>query len=175
MASVMQGVSTNFEIDIFKPIIQNISEITEVKYDNRTENGKLMNRIADHIRAIIFCISDGVLPGNEGRGYVERRLLRRAVRDGLKLGKEDCFLYKLVPIIADVMHEAYPEIKQRREKRQQHHLGGHHRVVIGAQQTFQTSQNEHVSRPTNGYLAAKGEVLANEHIVGDHVVVEGVR
>ena len=115
MASVMQGVGTNFEIDIFKPIIQNISEITEVKYDNRTENGKLMNRIADHIRAIIFCISDGVLPGNEGRGYVERRLLRRAVRDGLKLGKEDCFLYKLVPIIADVMHEAYPEIKQRRE------------------------------------------------------------
>ena len=115
MASVMQGVSTNFEIDIFKPIIQNISEITEVKYDSQTENGKLMNRIADHIRAIIFCISDGVLPGNEGRGYVERRLLRRAVRDGLKLGKEECFLYKLVPIIADVMHEAYPEIKQRRE------------------------------------------------------------
>ncbi|MFQ5686440.1 MAG: alanine--tRNA ligase [Candidatus Scalindua sp.] len=115
MASVMQGVSTNFEIDIFKPIIQNISEITEVKYDKQAENGKLINRIADHIRAIIFCISDGVLPSNEGRGYVERRLLRRAVRDGLKLRKEECFLYKLVPIIADVMHEAYPEIKQRRE------------------------------------------------------------
>ena len=115
MASVMQDVSTNFEIDIFKPIIQNISEITEVKYDSQTENGKLMNRIADHIRAIIFCISDGVLPSNEGRGYVERRLLRRAVRDGLKLGKEECFLYKLVPIIANVMHEAYSEIKQRRE------------------------------------------------------------
>jgi len=115
MASVMQGVGTNFEIDIFKPIIQNISQITEIKYDNRTENGKLINRIADHIRAIIFCISDGVLPGNEGRGYVERRLLRRAVRDGLKLGKEDCFLYKLVPIIADVMVGPYPEIKQRRE------------------------------------------------------------
>ncbi|MBS1258315.1 MAG: Alanine--tRNA ligase [Candidatus Scalindua arabica] len=115
MASVMQDVSTNFEIDIFKPIIQNISEITEVKYDSQAGNGKLMNRIADHIRAIIFCISDGVLPSNEGRGYVERRLLRRAVRDGLKLGKEECFLYKLVPIIADVMHETYPEIKQRRE------------------------------------------------------------
>ncbi len=115
MASVVQGVSTNFEIDIFKPIIQDMSEITEVAYDSRTENGKLMNRIADHVRAIIFCISDGVLPGNEGRGYVERRLLRRAVRDGLKLGKEDCFLYKLVPTIADVMYEQYPEIKQRRE------------------------------------------------------------
>jgi len=115
MASVMQGVSTNFEIDIFRPVIQNISEITEITYDSQTENGKLMNRIADHIRAIIFCISDGVLPGNEGRGYVERRLLRRAVRDGLKLGKEECFLYKLVPIIADVMYETYPEIKQRRE------------------------------------------------------------
>ena len=115
MASVVQGVSTNFEIDIFTPIIQSISEIVEVKYDSQTENGKMMNRIADHIRAIIFCISDGVLPSNEGRGYVERRLLRRAVRDGLKLGKEDCFLYKLVPVIADVMYEQYPEIKQRRE------------------------------------------------------------
>ncbi len=115
MASVVQGVSTNFEIDIFKPIIQSISEITEVAYDSQTESGKLMNRIADHIRAIIFCISDGVLPGNEGRGYVERRLLRRAVRDGLKLGKEECFLYKLVPVVADVMLDAYPEIKQRRE------------------------------------------------------------
>jgi len=115
MASVMQGVNTNFEIDIFKPVIQNISELVEVKYDGQTENGKLMNRIADHIRAIIFCISDGVLPSNEGRGYVERRLLRRAVRDGLKLGKKDSFLYKLVPVVAKVMKEPYPEIKQRRE------------------------------------------------------------
>ena len=115
MASVVQGVSTNFEIDIFKPIIQSISEIVEVEYDSQTENGKMMNRIADHVRAIIFCISDGVLPGNEGRGYVERRLLRRAVRDGLKLGKEECFLYKLVPAIAEVMHDAYPEITKRRE------------------------------------------------------------
>lgn len=115
MASVMQNVNTNFEIDIFKPIIQNISEFVEVKYDSQTENGKLMNRIADHIRAVIFCISDGVLPGNEGRGYVERRLLRRAVRDGLKLGKKDSFLYKLVPVLAEVMEEPYPEIKQRRE------------------------------------------------------------
>ncbi len=115
MASVVQGVNTNFETDIFIPIIQNISEITEVKYDGNSESGKMMNRIADHIRAIVFCISDGVLPSNEGRGYVERRLLRRAVRDGLKLGKNDCFLYKLVPVIADVMYEPYPEIKQRRE------------------------------------------------------------
>ncbi|HDY67855.1 MAG TPA: alanine--tRNA ligase [Candidatus Scalindua sp.] len=126
MASVMQGVNTNFEIDIFKPIIQNISEFVEVKYPascfqhradtvQESSGGKLMNRIADHIRAIVFCISDGVLPSNEGRGYVERRLLRRAVRDGLKLGKKDSFLYKLVPIVAEVMNEPYPEIKQRRE------------------------------------------------------------
>ena len=115
MASVIQGVNTNFEIDIFKPVIQTISEITEVEYDGQSDSGKLMNRIADHVRAIVFCISDGVLPANEGRGYVERRLLRRAVRDGLKLGKDGCFLYKLVPGIADVMNEPYPEIKQRRE------------------------------------------------------------
>ena len=115
MASVMQGTSTNFGIDIFQPIIQNISKLVDVRYDEHTESGKRINRIADHMRAIIFCISDGVLPSNEGRGYIERRLLRKAVRDGLKLGKKDCFLYKLVPVIAEVMYEQYPEIKNRHE------------------------------------------------------------
>ncbi|GJQ58046.1 MAG: alanine--tRNA ligase [Candidatus Scalindua sp. AMX11] len=115
MASVMQGAATNFEIDIFLPIIQNISELVEIPYDGEAESGKMMNRIADHIRAIIFCIADGVLPSNEGRGYIERRLLRRAVRDGLNLGKEGSFLYKLVPIVAEVMQAQYPDIKNRRE------------------------------------------------------------
>ncbi|MDR4504656.1 MAG: alanine--tRNA ligase [Candidatus Scalindua sp.] len=115
MASVMQGTPTNFEIDIFQPIIQNISELVQVPYDGQRESGKMMNRIADHLRAITFCIADGVLPSNEGRGYIERRLLRKAVRDGLNLGKEDSFLYKLVPIVAEVMHAQYPDIKGRCE------------------------------------------------------------
>ncbi|ODS33710.1 MAG: alanyl-tRNA synthase [Candidatus Scalindua rubra] len=149
MASVMQGVSTNFEIDIFKPIIQGIAEIAEVEYDGQTENGKLMNRIADHIRAIVFCISDGVLPSNEGRGYVERRLLRRAVRDGLNLGKKDCFLYKLVPIISEIMNEPYPEIRQRREniariiKNEEERF--HETLLLGSRRLEELMENLHNS------------------------------
>lgn len=115
MARVMQGVQTNFDIDIFTPLIKCIEEITQSKYNGRFENAVLMRRIADHTKACVFCISDGVLPSNEGRGYVERRLLRRAIRDGAQLGVKDSFLYKLVPIVSDVMQEYYPDIKQRRE------------------------------------------------------------
>lgn len=115
MARVMQGVPTNFDIDIFSPIIKSLEEITQVKYNGQREHAILMRRIADHLKASVFCISDGVLPGNEGRGYVERRLLRRAIRDGTQLGIQDCFLYKLVPIVSNVMQEYYPDIKQRRE------------------------------------------------------------
>ncbi|HHT9129440.1 MAG TPA: alanine--tRNA ligase [Candidatus Brocadiaceae bacterium] len=115
MSRVMQGVQTNFDIDIFIPIIKCIEEITKSKYNGRIENAVLMRRIADHTKACVFCISDGVLPSNEGRGYVERRLLRRAIRDGAQLGVKDSFLYKLVPIVSDVMQEYYPDIKQRRE------------------------------------------------------------
>ncbi len=115
MARVMQGVQTNFDIDIFTPLIKCIEEITQSKYNGRIENAVLMRRIADHTKACVFCISDGVLPSNEGRGYVERRLLRRAIRDGAQLGVKDSFLYKLVPIVSDVMQEYYPDIKQRRE------------------------------------------------------------
>ena len=115
MARVMQGVQTNFDIDIFIPIIKYIEEITQVKYNGQMANAILMRRIADHVKACVFCISDGVLPGNEGRGYVERRLLRRAIRDGTELGIKDCFLYKLVPIVSEVMQKPYPDIKKRRE------------------------------------------------------------
>ncbi|OQZ01332.1 MAG: alanine--tRNA ligase [Candidatus Brocadia sp. UTAMX2] len=115
MARVMQGVQTNFDIDIFSPIIKSLEEITQIKYSGKDGHAILMRRIADHLKACVFCISDGVLPGNEGRSYVERRLLRRAIRDGTQLGVKDCFLYKLVPIVSNVMQEYYPDIKQRRE------------------------------------------------------------
>ncbi len=115
MARVMQGVQTNFDIDIFSPLVKYLEEITQVKYNGQMAQAVLMRRIADHIKACVFCISDGVLPSNEGRGYVERRLLRRAIRDGTQLGIKDCFLYKLVPIVTEVMQAQYPDIRQRRE------------------------------------------------------------
>ncbi len=115
IARVMQGVYTNFDIDSFVPIINNISELVGVEYDSKQKSSSLIRRIADHVRAIVFCIADGVYFSNEGRGYVERRLLRRAMRDVMELGKNEVLLYKLVPVIADVMLEPYPAIKERRE------------------------------------------------------------
>ncbi len=116
IARVMQGVYTNFDIDIFIPIIRNIEEILGKRYVPQQEEGRLFRRIADHMRAVVFCISDGVLPSNEGRGYVERRLMRRAVRDAMSLsGLEEAALYKLVPIITEVMEVPYAEVRQRRD------------------------------------------------------------
>ncbi len=114
VARVTQGVLNNFETDIFVPIIKELEEVLGVEC---ADNGDvtLFRRITDHMRAVVFSISDGVLPSNEGRGYVERRLIRRAVRDAMRMGHEEASLYKLVPVIAEVMEKPYPEIKERRE------------------------------------------------------------
>lgn len=115
MARVMQGVQTNFEIDIFVPIIQEIERLCGGQRERSAEHIARMRRIADHVRAVIFCLSDGVLFSNEGRGYVIRRLLRRAVRDGRELGQHDAFLHRLVPTVARVMHTQYPELVERQD------------------------------------------------------------
>jgi len=112
ISAVMQGVLTNFEIDIFKPIIKEIEkEISPLKSVEKS----LLNAIADHVRAVVFAIGDGVLPSNEERGYVVRKLIRRAVWNGYSLGINKEFLYKLVPIVTKVMHNPYPELEERRE------------------------------------------------------------
>ncbi|MEE9584225.1 MAG: alanine--tRNA ligase, partial [Candidatus Brocadiales bacterium] len=113
-ARVLQGVSNNFDTDIFVPIIAELEDILGKKQKDKGDVARF-RRIADHIRAVVFCISDGVLPSNEGRGYVERRLIRRAVRDAMHMGHEKASLYKLVPVIADMMERPYPEVKKRRE------------------------------------------------------------
>jgi alanyl-tRNA synthetase len=113
MASVLQGVPTNFKIDIFKPIVNAIQK--------ETPNFKLLTSnfpiyaIADHIRAITFAIGDGVLPSNEDRGYVIRKLLRKSIEHGRSIGIEKIFLYKLVPTVIETMKEPYPELETRRE------------------------------------------------------------
>jgi len=115
MAAVMQGVRSSAEIDIFVPIIERAAKLLDVKYDKATLAGSKIRRIADHVKAIVFCIADGVLPSNKGRGNVERRLLRRAVRDGIDLGTDRPFLYKLLPVIAKMMADFYPGLVDRRE------------------------------------------------------------
>lgn len=113
IASVMQGVRTNFEIDIFRPLIEAIIKETRDK-KQETRNSKV-NAIADHIRAVTFTIADGVMPSNEERGYVVRKLIRRAMTHANDIGIREPFLYKLISNVADVMKTQYPEIKERRD------------------------------------------------------------
>jgi len=108
IAAVMQGVHSNYEIDIFKTLLAEIAELAGMK---DTQHASL-RVIADHIRSTAFLIADGVLPSNEDRGYVLRRIIRRAVRHGHKLGLTDLFFYKLVSPLVTSMGEAYPELAQ---------------------------------------------------------------
>lgn len=106
LAAVVQGVHSNYEIDLFEYLIQSAYGITGAK-NNQDQSLRVL---ADHIRACSFLIVDGVVPSNEGRGYVLRRIIRRAVRHGNKLGSKDTFFYKLVEPLCNVMGEAYPEL-----------------------------------------------------------------
>ncbi len=114
LSSLLQGVDSNFDTDLFTPIIKYIEAMTGTKYD-RGEAGFPFRVIADHSRACTFLISDGVLPSNDGRGYVLRRILRRAVRFGRLLGIEEAFLYKNVDVVCELMQDAYPELMERKE------------------------------------------------------------
>ena len=115
IASVLQGKSSNFEIDIIYPLIQFGEDISGKRYGEKFETDVALRVIADHLRAITFAISDGVIPSNEGRGYVIRRILRRAMRFGYKLGIEEPFLYKGVDLVVEIMKQPYPELELSRE------------------------------------------------------------
>ncbi|RZV32318.1 MAG: alanine--tRNA ligase [Chromatiales bacterium] len=106
IAAVMQQVHSNYQIDLFAHLIQSTADVLGVDNDGSSS----LNVIADHIRACSFLIVDGVLPGNEGRGYVLRRIIRRAIRHGKKLGTNDLFFHKLVAPLVQEMGEAYPEL-----------------------------------------------------------------
>jgi alanyl-tRNA synthetase len=110
MAAVLQGKKSNFETDLFTPIINVICEESGQDYPAGDENDVYIRIIADHIRAITFLIGDGVNPANEGRGYVLRRLIRRAYRRGNLIGLDKPFLYRLASTVADIMREPYPEL-----------------------------------------------------------------
>lgn len=114
LAAIMQGAKTNFETDLFMPIIREIEKMSGKAYDPDGETLSF-KVIADHIRSLAFAIGDGALPGNEGRGYVLRRLLRRAVMHGRRLGISDAFLYKLVPTVGQIMESYYPEVLEKKD------------------------------------------------------------
>ena len=116
VVSIIQDAPTNFETDLFMPIIHAVEALgTNVKYGDAPQTDVSFKVIADHIRALSFAIGDGSLPSNEGRGYVLRRLLRRAVMHGKKLGINEAFLYKLVPVVGEIMVSYYPEVLQQKD------------------------------------------------------------
>jgi len=113
ICSILQGVKTNYDTDLFLPIIGTISEITKQPYN--LENQVPMRVIADHVRTLAFTVADGALPSNEGRGYVLRRILRRAARFGRKLNMQEPFIYQLTDTVVDVMGEAFPELLEKKD------------------------------------------------------------
>ena len=113
VVSVIQGSGSNYETDVFQPIISKIAELSGVPYSKGPE-GTPHRVMADHVRALSFAIADGATPGNEGRGYVLRRILRRGSRFARNLGQREPFLVKLVQVLAETMGEAFPEVAQRR-------------------------------------------------------------
>ena len=114
-AMVMQGVETNYETDLFMPVINAVAELVERPYDPANELAPAYRVIADHLRAAAFLMTDGVVPSNEGRGYVLRRIIRRALRYGRKLGLDGAFLHSLIPVVVDLMGDIFPELGERRE------------------------------------------------------------
>lgn len=108
MASIIQDVPTNYDTDLFMPIIHQVEAISGHKYRINAENDIAFKIIADHIRTVTFAVADGALPSNEGRGYILRRLIRRAVRFAKKLGLEKPFMAQLVPTVVEVMADFYP-------------------------------------------------------------------
>jgi len=108
--AVLHGVRSNFETGLFLPIIRAIADESGQTYTYDHPMGQQFRRIAEHTRAAVFLVADGVKPSNEGRGYVARRILRRAVRDGIALGIDRPFLHAIVPVVVQVMGTAYPEV-----------------------------------------------------------------
>lgn len=111
IVSVIQDKTSNYDTDVFRPLIDAVAELSGLKYTSETQVA--MQVIVDHLRSLSFAVADGALPSNEGRGYVLRRILRRAARFGRTIGLNEPFLWKLVSRLADVMGDAYPELRER--------------------------------------------------------------
>jgi len=110
VASVLQGVDSNYDSDLFQPVIRATAALAGREYGAAGDDDVSMRVIADHLRAVSFLLADGVVPSNEGRGYVLRRILRRAVRHGMNLGFEEPFLSRLVPVVGEVLGRHYSEL-----------------------------------------------------------------
>ncbi|MEW6753693.1 MAG: alanine--tRNA ligase [Candidatus Latescibacterota bacterium] len=113
MCSLLQGARSSYDTDLFQPLIQRLAEVCGTPFESRTSVP--MQVIADHVRALSFAIADGAMPANEGRGYVLRRILRRAARYGRQLGRHEPFIYRLAGTVGEVLGGVFPEVVQKRE------------------------------------------------------------
>ena len=154
MAAVLQGVSSNYEIDLFRTLIQAAAEITAT---NDLDSNSL-KVIADHARAAAFLVHDGVFPSNEGRGYVLRRILRRALRHGYDLGVKGAFLYRMIAPLEQAMGSAYPELAESRELTE--------RVLRSEEERFAATLEQGMR-----YLSRSLEKVANAVIPGEMAFV----
>ncbi|MED3749826.1 alanine--tRNA ligase [Geobacillus stearothermophilus] len=160
MCSILQDVPTNFETDLFMPIIRATEQISGERYGEDPEKDVAFKVIADHIRAVTFAIGDGALPSNEGRGYVLRRLLRRAVRYAKHIGIERPFMYELVPVVGEIMHDYYPEVKEKADFIA--------RVIRSEEERFHETLHEGLAILSNVIEKAKSE--GSDVIPGEDVL-----
>ncbi len=152
VAAVMQSVHNNYEIDLFSELIKDIAEllnVTDLKHAS-------LRVIADHLRACAFLVIDGIIPTNEGRGYVLRRIMRRAIRHGYKLGRKQPFFYLLVKKIVDIMGQDFPELKEYRSK---------------IEKIFLTEEQQFAKTLEHGMLLLQEEIKqANNSIINGEIV-----
>jgi alanyl-tRNA synthetase len=152
IAAVMQGVHSNYEIDLFQALIKAAAEVT-----GTTDLGhNSLKVIADHIRSCAFLVTDGVIPSNEGRGYVLRRIIRRAIRHGHKLGQKAAFFHKLVATLADLMGEAYPELAQSSNRVAE--------VLLGEEQQFARTLDNGMAILEDAIAGLKDKIIPGETV-----------
>ena len=152
VAAVMQGVHNNYDIDLFKTLIGAVAKLAKVEPGSSAS----LKVIADHIRATSFLIADGVVPSNEGRGYVLRRIMRRAIRHGYKLGLNEPFFYKLVAPLGATMGEAYPELIEKRAQLE--------RVIRQEEDAFAATLDKGMKLLEDAIAKAKGGVISGEAV-----------
>ncbi len=152
---IIQGRTSNYDTDVFSPLIAEVERMCGKTYSSEP-SGTPFRVIADHIRALVFAITDGAIPSNEGRGYVLRRLLRRAFRFGRELGFHEPFMYRLVPVLVKMMGDAFPEITQRVAYVQD--------VIRSEEERFGATLEQGIEKFNAMVAAAKGTTLAGSDV-----------
>ena len=147
ITAVLAGAANNFGTDLFRPYLEHLEARTGKTYGADAADDVRMRRIADHARAVTFCIADGAIPSNEGRGYVVRKILRRAARDGYDLGFDRPFLHELVDVVGEVMGAAYPEVRE--------HAGQCRSVIRAEEESFAQAYRQGMLR-LQAFLQERG-------------------